>query len=329
MNNLNLIKSALKKIEEVYRVHIVIKDTYSFMQTSPILRDLICTFCIHDNPYCMYVKSVKKALADCMCFEHTEMGRKMNTNTKLFERGSVVTCDFGVNEFYYPIRCQGHTIAALLVGCEACENGKSDSFFTEVEKKYGLDKKSLSNIYKEHISPRRIPNTEDFIYQIALCGELLSMLCDKVLTGISVEEFFKYDYILNDSNLYVDFNESERGRRILSRGMFGENSNMTLILNAISYIRDNYSQKITVSQIAEYCFCSTSTLSHAFAKNYGMTIGNLIHIVRCDRAKDLLRTSDLSIRQIAFECGFSSADYFSNVFKKTVGITPAEYRQKK
>ena len=57
MNNQNLIKSALKKIEEVYRVHIVIKDMYSFMQTSPILRDLLCTFRIHDNPYCMYAVS--------------------------------------------------------------------------------------------------------------------------------------------------------------------------------------------------------------------------------------------------------------------------------
>lgn len=329
MNKVILIRDALNNIKEKYQVNIVIKDMYSFLQTNPLLCDLLRKYFIHDNPYCMYIKSVDSAIADCTCFEHTEMGRKMNANMNLFENGAVVTCNFGVREFYYPIRCQGHTIAALLVGCEPCDKAEYESHCAEANKKYSLDRKKMLDMYEEHIVPCKLPKTDDFLYQIALCGELLSMECDKLLTGISIEEYFRYDYILKDANMYVDFSESNQGRRILSRGKSGENINITLILNAISYIRNNYSQKITVSKIAEYCFCSVSTLSHTFAKNYGMTIGNLIQIVRCDRAKELLKTSELSIRQIAVECGFSSADYFSNVFKKTIGMTPMEYRQQK
>ena len=86
---------------------------------------------------------------------------------------------------------------------------------------------------------------------------------------------------------------------------------------------------VTLEDIAKYCYCSSSTLSHVFAKNYGMTIGKLIHTVRCDRAKVLLIESSMSIGQIALECGFSSADYFTSVFKNLTGVTPTEYRTAK
>lgn len=60
-----------------------------------------------------------------------------------------------------------------------------------------------------------------------------------------------------------------------------------------------------------------------------MTIGKLIHTVRCDRAKVLLAESGMSIGQIALESGFSSADYFTSVFKNLTGVTPTEYRTAK
>jgi transcriptional regulator GlxA family with amidase domain len=48
---------------------------------------------------------------------------------------------------------------------------------------------------------------------------------------------------------------------------------------------------------------------------------------RISRAKELLSSSKMSIESIAAECGFSSANYFSLIFKKEVGISPRSYRK--
>jgi transcriptional regulator GlxA family with amidase domain len=47
------------------------------------------------------------------------------------------------------------------------------------------------------------------------------------------------------------------------------------------------------------------------------------------RAKNLLVTTDLSMDEIAERCGYSSANYFSLIFKKNVGLSPLNYRKKK
>ena len=48
--------------------------------------------------------------------------------------------------------------------------------------------------------------------------------------------------------------------------------------------------------------------------------------LRMERAKTLLRKTDSKVIDIAFECGFSSSQYFANTFKHATGMTPSEYR---
>ena len=166
-----------------------------------------------------------------------------------------------------------------------------------------------------------------FFRQIALCGEALSTACEKLLADIDIASVFRYDFILNNAVSFVDAGDP-KGKRMLIRTAGGENRPMTIVINVITFIQNNYKNRITVEDIARYCYCSTSTLSHVFAKNYGMTIGRLIHTVRCDRAKEYLSESGMPVGQIAAECGFSSADYFTSVFKRLTGVTPTEYRAK-
>ena len=52
-----------------------------------------------------------------------------------------------------------------------------------------------------------------------------------------------------------------------------------------------------------------------------------IQNILCDRAKVLLRDSSASVGQIALECGFTTPDYFTSVFKSMTGMTPTEYRK--
>lgn len=326
MKSITLLEKTLSAMKEKYGVYVIIKDMYSFMQFRPALVDLLRKFFLHENPYCMYIKGNNGAISECTRFEHTEMGRQMNFEPERFENGCLVTCGFGVKEFYYPIRCSGHTIGALVFGCLPCKSEEFDSICAAAAERHNFSRSKMIELYDGNILPCTMPDTEEFRREVALCGELLSMICDKLLVGISIDGFFKYNFILDDTNLYLNLSHNLREMRMLSKDALGENRTMTIVLNAISYIHNNYSDQITIEKIARYCYCSPSTLSHVFAKNYGMTIGKLIQTVRCDHAKELLRESSLSITQIALECGFSNRDYFTAIFKKITGYTPTEYR---
>ena len=50
--------------------------------------------------------------------------------------------------------------------------------------------------------------------------------------------------------------------------------------------------------------------------------------IRIDKAKELLEKSDLSMKEICAMCGYSDPNYFSRTFKKNVGLTPTEYKEK-
>ncbi len=326
MKSLDLLSREIASLEEKYGIYIIIKDMYSIMQTDPQLAVLLSRYYSHENPYCRYIKSNEYAMSECAVSEHTQAGRKMNNSPEKYKNGQYSVCPFGIREFLYPIRCSGYTIGAIEAGCGSCGNEQFIECRDRAVDKYHYSAGKLDELYRNHVELLTLPDTEDFRNDIAFCGEVLSMLCDRLLAHINIAAFFKYNFILNESNIHVDVDRFLCGKRILSRNTAGENRVMTIVLNTITYIQNNYTQKITIEDIAKYCYCSPSTLSHVFAPNYGMTISKLIHTVRCDRAKALLKNSSMPVGQIAMECGFSSADYFTSVFKNLNGTTPTEFR---
>ena len=96
---------------------------------------------------------------------------------------------------------------------------------------------------------------------------------------------------------------------------------------AIRFIYENYQQNITLKDIADFVNFSESHLRHTFLKMSGMTVNNYIKNVRLDKAVDLLKYTNLSITQIAYDCGFSDSNYFSTVFSKTYKLSPKDFRK--
>ena len=88
-------------------------------------------------------------------------------------------------------------------------------------------------------------------------------------------------------------------------------------------------RNITLSDIAHACSCSKSTICHLFKEHAGISTQKYIFNLRIEQAKKLLKTSSLSITDIALMSGFSNSNYFSTAFKKEVGKSPAEYRRNK
>ena len=93
------------------------------------------------------------------------------------------------------------------------------------------------------------------------------------------------------------------------------------------YIDLHFKEALTLEQLAEESHMSKYYLSHTFKREYGVSPINYMISRRIEESKYLLAETDLSLSQIAQLLGFSSLSYFSQVFHRTQGISPKEYRQ--
>ena len=94
-----------------------------------------------------------------------------------------------------------------------------------------------------------------------------------------------------------------------------------------TYVKNNLANKITLSDLSWQLHCSTVTLTEHFKKEYGMTIMDYIMKKRMEKARRLLANSELSIREVAEECGFSDNEYFSRCFKESHGMSPTAWKK--
>ena len=99
------------------------------------------------------------------------------------------------------------------------------------------------------------------------------------------------------------------------------------VKTAIGYIRENYSEKLSLDILAENAHVDKYSLSRNFKAITGQTVVEYINNHRCDRAKELIR-SGLPINEAAIQCGFNNMSFFTKTFKKYSGINPSEYKKK-
>ncbi len=100
------------------------------------------------------------------------------------------------------------------------------------------------------------------------------------------------------------------------------------VRKAIHYIQLNLSADLSPAIIADAVNFSASQISHQFKEEVGMSLMNYISEERVKVARQLLENSSMTVREIASYVGIPDWNYFTKVFKKTVGCTPSEYRQK-
>ena len=98
------------------------------------------------------------------------------------------------------------------------------------------------------------------------------------------------------------------------------------VQEAISYIKNYYSQKITVEDIANYLALNRSYLYTIFMNSLGISPKDFLTEFRISRGKEQLALTNLSVEEIAVSCGYRNSLAFGKVFKQKVGITPTQYR---
>mgnify|MGYP000017758206 FL=1 len=99
------------------------------------------------------------------------------------------------------------------------------------------------------------------------------------------------------------------------------------IESALKYIALNYQQSLTLEEVAGHCNLSSTYFSRKFKLITGRTFKEHLNYIRLRQAKQMLCTTDNTVTKIAMLCGFGSSNYFKDVFKADIGISPREYRK--
>ena len=201
------------------------------------------------------------------------------------------------------------------------EKVSEDSYndaLSDIGKEY-YKKEEISALYL----PQLINLNDDFDSITALLDDVLTEhrqgnAIDRSLTKLT---FLKI-LLKIQKNVLSKFFISSRVPDLLN----GQHS--SIIQAAIEYIRDNYENKISLEDLRKTTNVSMQHLIRLFRKEVNMTPIEYINHVKILHAIDLLRTSNLTVEEIAYKLNFTSASYFIRVFKKHNGNTPNEERQR-
>lgn len=156
------------------------------------------------------------------------------------------------------------------------------------------------------------------------CGVLpdYKALFRKIIQELQLCRYGYEDYIaslFNDILLLVDRQQHEQKK---ATGNVQEQ-----IERAAAYLNENYNTKISIDDYAESLHISTNWFIHNFKQYAGMSPAQYILSLRMVNAQSLLERTTYNIKEISEIVGYENPLYFSRVFKKEIGKSPAQYRK--
>lgn len=199
---------------------------------------------------------------------------------------------------------------------------KNIAYYIEIK-----DYASLIAIFDQAVS--EAPSLlKDFPYDFYY---YLSCLVSTILTPLNISfdqgAFFEELDRLEDISLYTDFLHNYI-KNILDHDADIKLPDSRKAINTVKdFVNKNYSSHITLENVSDIVFLAPAYLSNLFKQETGINFIDYVTNVRIDVAKDLLKHSQKTIKEIASHVGYRDEKYFSRMFKKTVGIKPTEYRK--
>ncbi len=218
-----------------------------------------------------------------------------------------------------------------------CANQETKLDIAEVEKqRKPFVRKCFAGVY-EAIIPFYYQNKLSAVIKIGQAkgsGETVPEdVLEKIETSLKNEFISKYNALpqVDEKTLLDTANLIDYALKVFrwDNYAYDEDAEHNVTAVKAKKIVDSYTWKsdFSVSQVAKELCVSKEHLSRIFKKKYGVSVVEYLTNMRIKRAKFLLINTSFSIQKIAEKCGFFDASYFSRTFKKTVGVTPSEYKK--
>lgn len=154
-------------------------------------------------------------------------------------------------------------------------------------------------------------NKEEYFYKLKSLQDIesISTYIHNILTLI-LGEIIERDIEIKESN-HKKLNHSNR-----------------VLEPALKYIEENYREEMFLEKVASISNVSPYYFSKLFKKEMGMNFIAYVTKYKVEKAKEMLKNTDIPIVDIAAELGYYECGYFTKIFKKIEGITPTNYRNK-
>lgn len=283
-NLINDISNYIKWLKENKQYNITL---HLFPIRFKFVMDRLIEFNIHNNPYCLAIKSNADVWNRCVQSQNKILNIK---NSEPF----FGMCHAGICEFVFPLITQ-ENLGFISVTGYCSDFKKAKSRIEHIAHDVCVSQKQLIKQYKLSATTD-LPDFEEMKI-------LLNPLCHMVYKLDDYTAIYHYD---NDN--------------------FSNNEEF-IVNQLISHINRYFSLKLTLENLSRNYHCSKSTMARVFKAHMGITIMEYILQVRMNEAERLLSDTVFSVQEIGEICGFSDANYFSHTFKKHSGLTPTEYRK--
>jgi AraC-like DNA-binding protein/mannose-6-phosphate isomerase-like protein (cupin superfamily) len=152
---------------------------------------------------------------------------------------------------------------------------------------------------------------------------LLQELACQEIIGSHKTECYKYSLFYQILDVLVEYYLADDSNPVVAEYHEADEK----LQRIIRYVHENYQDGISLSDIADEMYTSTSTLSRLFRKQTGIYFADYMKQIRVQYAVNELLYSEKNITMIAADCGFSNASVFTKAFREIHDASPSEYRQ--
>lgn len=285
------------------------------------------------NRYCQAIQSTPEGLTRCLQSDQDALCTARKTGEYC-----IYTCHAGLVNVVIPLMYKGREIGAIFTG----------QIFTRAQ-----SKEDFQAIYKE-LKPLGLQRETIFdeFFQVKVFEQ------DKLLLGIKLINFMSNYIISVEDEMYLQSEVYRKEQEILiyeneqmrlkndlqnlsilvlkdkmdfrseTPGSNPQNQQKQAIVSrAQEFIRKNFKEGLTLSDVAGAVYLSPNYFSTIFKEITGQNFSSYLNSIRIQEGKKLLRETQLPIKKIVQMVGFEDYNYFNRVFKSSVNLPPATYRE--
>lgn len=136
-----------------------------------------------------------------------------------------------------------------------------------------------------------------------------------LLEFYNIEEYLKLEKVCNDRLIELIYNIN----------FLHKKKNNKIIIQAKEYIYENFNKDITLEEVARIVSVTPHYFSRLFKEETGENFIEYLTIFRIKKAKKMMDTTNLNIKEICYKIGYTDPNYFSRLFKKVEKVTPTDY----
>lgn len=181
----------------------------------------------------------------------------------------------------------------------------------------------IDQVAQSEMGSRRLELMPEFRTRNPEIEQISTMLLTELRNGGSAGPLY-IESLTNVLAIHLLRNHSAAQSRIASyRGGLSDYQ----LLQVTDYVRDRISDNIQLSDLAQQLGLSQFHFSRLFKQSTGIPPYQYVLQQRVERAKQLLKTTELSVAEIALSCGFSSHSHLGKWFRQYTGVTPKAFRK--